>query len=326
MHLRAGNFHQIIIWADLLRILVCLGIEFLVTEGDILTSLYTNFVPNWKDALKPAVPILLVMLQEFCMLVAIFYLPLGVAELSGAGTLIGAALLSSTSVLKYSYTRKQWICLVSAIFGFYISAPHHASFLGHDFETLVKGTSGLFGSIACGSIVIIYLERMLKQDLASQRSDPPPASLWIRSIQLSFFSVIARMVFQHSSGTRTTDRGGAAMISFYTPSLALSELLLLAILKFVTAVHEKLMSMFAVAASMLLNFWIFGFEVTNTWFLYIGAIILIASTWLFGSPVPEWVFSMQETIRARLGFYQRVAMQPPAANEMPTGMAFASPG
>mmetsp|Transcript_107 Transcript_107/g.227 ORF Transcript_107/g.227 Transcript_107/m.227 type:complete len:478 (-) Transcript_107:164-1597(-) len=333
-----GDFHFVALLADLLRLVACGTVEAITVHRwtaaapeqqqpqqqqdtvttvaeyllDLESSLRANLILNWKDALKPAVPVVLGELQGYFAMRAVEHLPITLAEVTFHGALLGIA-LGSTMFLDYSYTKQQWICLTGLMVGAIVLSTHQSIFIegkdaNNQFEKVAIGLGGLVGTIVASSLMVLSFERMLKQDLALQRADPPSASLWMRGMQYSLYSGLYNFVMGGYNGGELARSGWTW---FFTPMMALGSVITLGVIKYVTSLHDRIAVEMTFVVSMLLNWWLFRFEMTATWMLYFGALIMLTSAYFFGCELPA-------AFRSR---YQRIAMPAPGAEDEMGGVS-----
>uniref|UniRef100_A0A7S3DY12 Uncharacterized protein n=1 Tax=Entomoneis paludosa TaxID=265537 RepID=A0A7S3DY12_9STRA len=80
----------------------------------------------------------------------------------------------------------------------------------------------------------------------------------------------------------------------------------MAVLKFVTSLHDRISIEVGFVISLILDWWLFSFEMTPTWMLYIGAILMAGATWFFGNELPPACKNNE--------YYQRIAMSAPGGD------------
>ena len=328
-HMDRRRLHAFNFFLDVLRLVVCVVLEIweqakqefqqnrlrtLPASWSSLSSLWStatsllyqslalNFVQNYKDALKPAVVVLLTLIERHAIYQSFYYLPFFVAELSLQGVLVGVACLC-TIVFQYRFTRHQWLCLCSSLIGTLLANPVHGGVrrYGSWLKIVVTGLSWVLLSIAAGAGAAVYWERILKQDLALARASPPSASLWMRSIQYSVYAGLINLVQtiwtpksipfdeeDDESESEQTDETSSVILwrCFFVPLLSMGTVLMMATLKYVTALHDKLCLVLAYALSTVLTFWFWGYETTSTGTMYVSVATVLISTYFFGVAWP----------------------------------------
>lgn len=305
----ARHYYRFALGVNVLRFIICLGMEWRETmkEGhsyDLGTSLFSNFVQHYKDALKPFVVVTLLQVQTH-FVIRSFDLNAFVASLSLEGTIVGVALISIV-VFQYRYTQSQWVALGTIVLGSMLAHPFKSQILERDNGITFLGLIRVLSAVIAGSLAMFYWEFVLKHDLAGQRADPPSASLWIRGMQFSL--ALGLMDAIHVFRTRGEDDMSSfwpdddndmesysrreyrarvefllAWKGFFVPALVVGPLLTMGTLKYITAVHDRVAIAVATSLALILNYQWFGEEYTSTGTLYSSFLMVIGSAYLFAA-------------------------------------------
>ena len=263
------------------------------------TSLSLNFVQHTMDALKPSVLVVLTHFQSYALAQCLNHLRLYWTELTFHGTALGIAALSMQWRLLYKYTSEQVCCLCGMILGIILASPMDSNGFVPNQPNLLLGMFWVMASIASVSFAFVYLEYMLKQDLALVRAQPPSASLWIRGMQFSLAAGLVNVIaYFMDPPTATADLvaadddndyppwnsfWGLVCKWMFTPVMALGVLITLANVKYVTSVHDKLAMMVAYSLSLMVDDAFLG--ITNhplNLRLYFGVSLMGVCVYLFG--------------------------------------------
>jgi len=174
------------------KFLMSAALEFYSTKGRLYESMMIHIFQRPLDALKILVPALLYLVQNTLLYVALSNLTAPIFQVTYQAKLVTTALVSVV-MLQRSYSTQQWICLVVLSLGVAIvvldtgsSAPQKTA----NAQNLAVGLIAV--SIACLSSALagVYFEKVLKKPTTTGDSTVTPASLWMRNMQLAFFSVV----------------------------------------------------------------------------------------------------------------------------------------
>ncbi|CDS09149.1 hypothetical protein LRAMOSA10509 [Lichtheimia ramosa] len=115
---------------------------------------------------------------------------------------------------------------------------------------------------------------------------PEAAALWIRNVQMSFFSILVGMVFVVllQDGTTIAEKG---FFVNYTPLTwcvigiqAFGGLIVALVVKYADSILKGFATSISIILSSLMSVWLFGFSITFTFVL--GAALVIYATYLYG--------------------------------------------
>lgn len=187
-------------------------LEFKGTNGQLMSSLQLHVLDRPKDALKILVPALLYLLQNSLLYVALSNLTAPIFQVTYQGKLVTTAVVS-VIMLQRKYSFQQWVCLVAISLGVAVVVLGEKGGSKEDekevdtnlFVGLVSVTIACFSSALAG----VYFEYVIKKPSAAGQTAPSP-SLWMRNMQLAFFSVciaFCQGVFQSAKETEPSDQG-----------------------------------------------------------------------------------------------------------------------
>lgn len=186
--------NHLILICEIGKLLLSCVFEYFTTNGKLIESIQANIVDRPKDALKILVPALLYLVQNSLLYVALSNLTAPIFQVTYQAKLVTTAMVSVV-MLNRKYTPQQWICLVGLSIGVAIvvmgessggptKAAAEASQAGA--QSLVVGLTSV--TIACMSSALagVYFEKVIKTAGSEKQK---PVSVWMRNIQLAFFTI-----------------------------------------------------------------------------------------------------------------------------------------
>jgi solute carrier family 35 (UDP-sugar transporter), member A1/2/3 len=173
-----------------------------------MSSIQLHVLDRPVDALKILVPALLYLLQNTLLYVALSNLTAPIFQVTYQAKLVTTAIVS-VIMLQRKYSFQQWVCLVAISIGVAVvvlgekggSQKNNESGSQSLVVGLVAVTTACFSSALAG----VYFEYVIKKPSAAGQTAPSP-SLWMRNMQLAFFSVciaIGQGIFQSLKDTET---------------------------------------------------------------------------------------------------------------------------
>ena len=157
-----------------------------------LNSIHKHIFERPMDFLRVSIPAILYLVQNTLLFVALSNLAAPTFQILYQSKLLTTAVVSAI-LLKRKYVIRQWICLV--ILGMGVSTvvlgeasnQNKGSTVSNEADFVV----GLLAVLtSCFSLAFagVYFEKVLKKNHTEKEGLSPP-SLWIRNIQLAFFSI-----------------------------------------------------------------------------------------------------------------------------------------
>jgi UDP-sugar transporter A1/2/3 len=257
--------------------------------GNLWLSLQTNVFRAPLDALKIIVPSLLYLVQNTLLYIALSNLSAPLFQVTYQAKLVTTALVSVV-MLQRSYSPQQWICLVFLSLGVAIVVLAEGGKKKEEDETTNNHRQslslGLIAvTIACLSSALagVYFEKVLK------RKDANPVSLWMRNIQMAFFSVVIAL-FQYGGSSSSTKENAVPFLHGFTAWVwilvglqAGGGLLVAAVIKYADNVLKGLATGVSVVVATVCSMVLFGTPLTVQFTL--GATLILAAVYFFSNPV-----------------------------------------
>lgn len=293
---------HLILVIELGKLLASLVLEFHTTGGKLMQSLQTHVMDKPMDALKITIPALLYLFQNTLLYVALENLTAPMFQVTYQMKLVTTAILS-VFMLNRKYSAQQWVCLVCISLGVAMvvlgekkgddDAASSKQELGH--TNLLVGLGAV--TIACLSSAMagVYFEKVLKKPEAPSGDSvkTPPASLWMRNIQLAFYSVCIAAVqcALNSSSVAAAGQGFLHGFNFWTWVLVILQagggLLVAAVIKYADNVLKGLATGVSVVLSSGLSMLLFSTPLGMKF--VIGGCLILTAVWFFSNPLPEKV-------------------------------------
>lgn len=183
------NMDHVVFLAGILKIMVACGLEYRETQGNLMGSFRLHIKENPRDAGLMLIPALLFEFEDWLSSIAVTNLRPHPFRLFQELRIIATALISQR-ILKTSYSTKQWLAMLAVWLGSYWLAVDHAlskTFWDEDSSNNFLGFETVTLAVVCSAVGGVYFEHVIK--VVPDEGEEAP-SLWMRVIQLSFFSLI----------------------------------------------------------------------------------------------------------------------------------------
>jgi len=254
-----------------------------VHGGNFFQSIHDNILSTPLDALKIMVPALLYLVQNSLLYIALSNLSAPLFQVTYQAKLVTTALVSVV-MLKRSYSTQQWICLVVLSVGVAIVVLGEDQSNKKDNTPTQSLTLGLTSvTIACLSSALagVYFEKVLK------RNDSQPVSLWMRNIQMAFFSVVIAVI----QGWRLESTSHEKYLHGFTGWVwvlvflqAGGGLLVAAVIKYADNVLKGLATGVSVVVATVCSMVLFGTPLSFQFTA--GATLILVAVYLFSNKIP----------------------------------------
>lgn len=294
------DVNHLILVVETCKLIISAGLEFYTTQGKLWLSIETHILQRPADALKILVPALLYLVQNTLLYVALSNLTAPIFQVTYQAKLVTTALVS-VFMLQRSYSMQQWICLFLLSMGVAVVvlgetktkavAAATRSLLSGDSapaaQNLVLGLTAV--SIACFSSALagVYFEKVLKKP-SVDATKQAPASLWMRNIQLSFFSIVIAAIqglFKEAPAVPQSYFHGFSVWAWILIFLqAGGGLLVAAVIKYADNVLKGLATGVSVVFATALSMIFFGTPLTGQF--SVGAALILAAVYFFSNPLP----------------------------------------
>jgi UDP-sugar transporter A1/2/3 len=277
--------------------------------GQLRQSLCRFVWEQPMETLKLAVPALLYVVSNNLLYIAISNLTVPTFQVTIQTKLVITALVS-VAMLKRRYTLQQWCCLVVISIGVAVVILGDRENAGDKDEQIgTKNWSVGFSavSISCflSALAGVYFEKVLKQETkVIDKALSPPPSIWMRNIQLAFFSAVIAALQQCCQEPKENSRpfmhDFSVWVWLQVGLFAGGGLLVAAVIKHADNVLKGLATGVSVVLSMALSMVFFETPMTGQFVL--GALMILAAVYLFSNPLPtpHRVKKMKSALRTRM--------------------------
>jgi UDP-sugar transporter A1/2/3 len=199
--------NHLILVTEVGKLLLSCVFEYVTTDGQLVQSIQSNIIDAPYDALKIMVPALLYLVQNSLLYVALSNLTAPMFQVTYQAKLVTTAIVS-VAMLNRKYTYQQWTCLVGLSIGVAVVVLGESG--GKKEEDTPSGVQslsvGLMAvTIACFSSAFagVYFEKVIKT--AGSTHQKKPVSVWMRNIQLAFFTIITASMQGWWSGQKESN-------------------------------------------------------------------------------------------------------------------------
>lgn len=286
--------NQFVLVTELCKLFGSAILEFQVTKGLLVESINEHIVKRPRDFFKISVPALLYLIQNTLLYYGLSNLSAPVFQVTYQSKLVTTAIVS-VLLLNRRYKIRQWICLVALGIGVAIVILGEASQKGSNTSRRLAvqlkneqnfGLGLLAVAVSCVSSALagVYFEKILKKPVASKTSSPLP-SLWMRNIQLAFFSICiayGRMIT--TVGDKPFLFGFTKWVWLLVGLQAGGGLLVAAVIKYADNVLKGLATGVAVVVNTLLSMTFFDTKLTVQF--TVGATMILSSVYFFSNEFP----------------------------------------
>lgn len=296
---------HLILVIELGKFIASCALEHYISGGNLASQLRTYVWERPVDALKISIPAGLYLFQNTLLYVALENLTAPMFQVTYQFKLVTAAIVS-VIMLQRKYNLKQWVCLCIISLGVALvvlgekkdSNKENTDDDDDEDDEPFGSTNLLVGLLAvscacvCSALAGVYFEKVLKKKADTTDDEPPEASMWMRNIQLAFYSVLIAMVrgwWENSASGQESTLPYLYGFNAWTWTLVALQvcggLLVAAVLKYADNVLKGLATGVSVVVSTFLSTLLFrtplGMEFA------VGACMILSSVWFFSNPLPE---------------------------------------
>lgn len=258
--------------------------------GNLWKSIHDNILQTPLDALKIIIPSLLYLVQNSLLYIALSNLSAPLFQVTYQAKLVTTALVSVV-MLKRTYTTQQWICLVVLSVGVAIVVLDKQETKQEEksdkpTQSLTLGLMAVTVACLSSALAGVYFEKVLK------RKDATPVSLWMRNIQMAFFSVIIAIIqgwrLKHADSDTPSNNdylhGFTGWVWVLVFLQAGGGLLVAAVIKYADNVLKGLATGVSVVVATICSMVLFGTPLSFQFTM--GATLILGAVYLFSNKMP----------------------------------------
>mmetsp|Transcript_21985 Transcript_21985/g.36219 ORF Transcript_21985/g.36219 Transcript_21985/m.36219 type:complete len:396 (+) Transcript_21985:92-1279(+) len=292
------------------KLILAAALEYNATNGQLVRSVKENIFDRPKDFLRILIPSLLYLVQNSLLYVAISNLTAPMFQVTYQCKLLTTAVVS-VIMLQRKYSLKQWICLTAlgigvaiVVLGAQSDSKKDASDNkegGEDanVQNLFVGLMAVTVACLCSAFAGVYFEFVLKRPTNDGGEARAPVSMWMRNIQMAFFSICIAYI----NMVRDSDRGVTGAIDENNDPIvkpfmhgftgwvyvvvmlqAGGGLLVAAVIKYADNVLKGMATGVSVVTATFFSTFLFGTSLSIQFAL--GAGIILVSVYLFSNDFP----------------------------------------
>ena len=277
------------------------------TNGHLMQSIRENIIDRPVDALKIMIPSLLYLVQNSLLYVAISNLTAPMFQVCYQCKLLTTAIVS-VIMLQRKYNMKQWICLTALGVGVAIvvlGAQDGGDKKEEDAANAQNLAAGLLAvtiACLCSAFAGVYFEKVLKRPTVDGGQARAPVSMWMRNVQMAFFSVCIALInmareadeARGYTGELNEDTNQPIVKPFmhgftiYAYGIVLLQagggMLVAAVIKYADNVLKGMATGVSVVTATFFSTFLFGTSLSGQFAL--GAGIILVSVYLFSNDMP----------------------------------------
>jgi UDP-sugar transporter A1/2/3 len=295
--------NHLILVTELAKLVISCCLEHNASNGRLVRSLQLHVIGAPLDCLKIILPSLLYLVQNSLLYVALSNLSAPLFQVTYQAKLLTTALVS-VLLLQRRYSTKQWICLAVLGIGVAVVVLAESEKDGGSNTSTTHEQSLFVGlvsvSIACLSSALagVYIEMVLKNvtptksdagDSAGEAVEVAPPSLWMRNIQMAFFSVCIAILQGFSLSAKDKAKPFLHGFSIWVWMLVILQagggLLVAAVIKYADNVLKGLATGVSVVLATICSMFLFHTPLTVQFSL--GASLILASVYWFSNDLPS---------------------------------------
>jgi UDP-sugar transporter A1/2/3 len=284
------DVNHLILISETFKLIMAAALEYHVTSGKLWASLDQHVFRHPLDALKILVPSLLYLVQTTLLFVALSNLTAPLFQVTYQGKLVMTAFVS-VIMLQSKYSPQQWTCLVGLSLGVATVVLGEKESVspekGTEGQNLSLGLCAVMAACLSSALAGVYFEKVLKRPEGKEA----PASLWMRNIQMAFFSVLIAAIqgrMKQPAEAGVEEKSYLHGFTFWTWVMVALQtgggLLVAAVIKYADNVLKGLATSVSVVSSSIMSMLLFRTPLGIQF--WSGAVLILSSVYFFSNPIP----------------------------------------
>lgn len=289
------------------KLVLAAALEYNHTNGGLISSIKENIFDRPLDFLRILIPSLLYLVQNSVLYIAISNLTAPMFQVTYQCKLLTTAIVSVV-MLQRRYNLKQWICLTVLGIGVAIvvlGAQGKKDEEKDESDTanaqnLFVGLMAVTVACLCSAFAGVYFEKVLKRPTNDGGQARAPVSMWMRNVQMAFFSICIALInmyreYGERGYTGEMDESNEQIIKPFLHGFtawawvivalqAAGGLLVAAVIKYADNVLKGMATGVSVATGTFASTFLFG--TTLTLQFGVGALMILVSVYFFSNELP----------------------------------------
>ncbi|KAL9186532.1 hypothetical protein ACHAXT_005770 [Thalassiosira profunda] len=288
------------------KLVLAAALEYNATNGRLVNSIKENIFDRPLDFLRILIPSLLYLVQNSVLYIAISNLTAPMFQVTYQCKLLTTAIVSVV-MLQRRYSMKQWACLTVLGLGVAIVVLG-AREKGDDKKeqdsanamNLFAGLTAVTVACLCSAFAGVYFEKVLKRPTVDGGQARAPVSMWMRNVQMAFFSICIALInmyreYGERGFTGETDENNNPILKPFLHGFtgwawvivalqAGGGLLVAAVIKYADNVLKGMATGVSVATGTFASTFLFGTQLSMQF--GIGATMILVSVYFFSNDLP----------------------------------------
>lgn len=291
------------------KLVLAAALEYNATNGGLMHSMKENIFDRPLDFLRILIPSLLYLIQNSVLYIAISNLTAPMFQVTYQCKLLTTAIVSVV-MLQRRYTLKQWLCLTALGMGVAIVVlgareEGHSTKAAEDqddvnAQNLLAGLTAVTVACLCSAFAGVYFEKVLKRPTNDGGQARAPVSMWMRNIQMAFFSICIALInmyreYDDRGVTGEMDQDNNPMTKPFLHGFtawawvivalqAGGGLLVAAVIKYADNVLKGMATGVSVATGTFASTFLFGTQLSMQF--GVGAAMILVSVYFFSNELP----------------------------------------
>eukprot|EP00755_Sulcionema_specki_P017291 Sspe_Gene.64061::Locus_37435_Transcript_1_1_Confidence_1.000_Length_1303::g.64061::m.64061/K15272/SLC35A1_2_3; solute carrier family 35 (UDP-sugar transporter), member A1/2/3 len=278
-----------ILLAEFVKMFICVAVLWFQHGSSIGAHLHEELIAKPKDLFLLAVPAILYLIQNNLLFFAMECLDAAVYQVTYQLKILTTA-LCTVLMLDRRLTGQQWFALVLLTCGVALAQFQPASKAAKDYtvSTQSMGIMALLFACLTSGFAGVYTEKLLKQT---------QASLWIRNIQLAFWSVLGCYVTVYTKdyakvASHGFFQGWNWTVCFVVLLQAGSGIIIALVMKVADNIIKNFSAAMSILLATIISIPLFGFMPTS--YFAVGAVLVLFSVHLYTHRGNMWEQLMEK--------------------------------
>jgi UDP-sugar transporter A1/2/3 len=302
------NINDIVMLTEVGKLVLSAALEYNHTNGHLLQSINENIIKQPLDFFRILIPSLLYLMQNSLLYVAMSNLTAPMFQVTYQCKLLTTAIVS-VILLQRRYNMKQWICLFLLGVGVAIVVLDDKKDTSKKTTTDDENKPGmnLFAGLVavtiaclCSAFAGVYFEKVLKHSTNDGGHARAPVSMWMRNIQMAFFSICIAMMnmyreYDARGTTGEVDELGNPILKPFLHGFTIwawivvalqagGGMLVAAVIKYADNVLKGMATGVSVATGTFFSMFLFGTQLSVQF--GIGSVMILLSVYYFSNDLP----------------------------------------